>query len=284
MTTSSVIAMGVASLVGVGFVIKFGLLSLLSGAIHFLFGGPTLTILKSSKGKKGLALLFQGDSANDQVQFDRLRFRCLNPFGTPSQLIIDRSFPSAFKDCLIDLDLGNEFEVFQQALEKDKNSLRVLIEFYATKTGICRSFEYSGLKFQRLFQKASKTLEDINRDSQTNETKPVFTIPSRNFIADPSVPKGDKKLKLASNPEFAEEMAASKQSEGAASGENFSVSKVWIESGCIICNQCDAIFPEVFDVQESGCIVKADAPMDNGKLIQEAAEACPVEIIKFTKA
>ncbi|MCB9091049.1 MAG: ferredoxin [Halobacteriovoraceae bacterium] len=71
---------------------------------------------------------------------------------------------------------------------------------------------------------------------------------------------------------------------GGAPAENFAVSKVWIAPGCIVCNACEDIYPEVFDVQADTCIIRPNAPLDNGLKIQEAAEACPVEVIKFDKA
>ena len=66
--------------------------------------------------------------------------------------------------------------------------------------------------------------------------------------------------------------------------ENFAVSKVWIDPGCIVCDACEGIFPEVFEVTEDTCLIRPDAPMNDGLRIEEAAEACPVEVIKYTKA
>ncbi|MBC7428701.1 MAG: ferredoxin [Bacteriovorax sp.] len=74
---------------------------------------------------------------------------------------------------------------------------------------------------------------------------------------------------------------------GAAVGPavvNFNIAKVWIEPGCIVCDACEAIFPEVFEVTDSTCIIRPGAPLNDGLKMQEAAEACPVEVIKFTKA
>jgi ferredoxin len=59
---------------------------------------------------------------------------------------------------------------------------------------------------------------------------------------------------------------------------------VWIEPGCIVCNACEDIYADVFEVKPDGCIIRASAPLDFGLRIQEAAEGCPVEVIKFTKA
>jgi ferredoxin len=82
------------------------------------------------------------------------------------------------------------------------------------------------------------------------------------------------------------------------------VTKVWIEEGCIVCNACETACPEVFHVNEDTCVIRAEVRPDGasdtnlsarvplaggigGDLesqIVEAAEGCPVEVIKFEKA
>lgn len=60
------------------------------------------------------------------------------------------------------------------------------------------------------------------------------------------------------------------------------ISKVWIEEGCIVCDACEDVCPEVFKVTEDSCEVLTD--VDYGEFedeIAEAAEACPVEVIKY---
>ncbi|MDX1682397.1 MAG: Rieske 2Fe-2S domain-containing protein [Phycisphaeraceae bacterium] len=64
------------------------------------------------------------------------------------------------------------------------------------------------------------------------------------------------------------------------------VVKVWIDPGCIVCDACEAECPEVFDVQEETCLIRPDAqdaeftkPLTPS--IIEAAEGCPVDVIKF---
>jgi ferredoxin len=81
------------------------------------------------------------------------------------------------------------------------------------------------------------------------------------------------------------------------------VTKVWIEEGCIVCNACETACPEVFHVTEDSCVIRAEVRPDGAsdpnlasKLpltasvgadlesqIIEAAEGCPVEVIKFEK-
>lgn len=79
------------------------------------------------------------------------------------------------------------------------------------------------------------------------------------------------------------------------------ITKVWIEDGCIVCNACETTCPEVFKVTEDTCYIRAEV-MENGEegtnlsakaplkadkaaelegQIEEAAQGCPVEVIKF---
>jgi ferredoxin len=80
--------------------------------------------------------------------------------------------------------------------------------------------------------------------------------------------------------------------------------KVWIEDGCIVCNACETACPEVFHVTEDTCFIRSEVRADGtedtnleGKhplktdqgssledQIIEAAEGCPVEVIKFEKS
>lgn len=81
------------------------------------------------------------------------------------------------------------------------------------------------------------------------------------------------------------------------------ITKVWIEEGCIVCNACETACPEVFNVTEDSCTIRAEVRVDgkddenrdakaglSGTLgeelndqIVEAAEGCPVEVIKYTQ-
>ncbi len=83
-----------------------------------------------------------------------------------------------------------------------------------------------------------------------------------------------------------------------------SITKIWIEEGCIVCNACETTCPEVFNVTEDSCLIRAEVREDHlvdtnlekksalaGSLgtdledqLIEAAEGCPVEVIKFEKA
>lgn len=79
------------------------------------------------------------------------------------------------------------------------------------------------------------------------------------------------------------------------------ITKVWIEEGCIVCNACETTCPEVFHVTEDTCVILPDVREDGQETenreemsalkeefreeladaIEEAAEGCPVEVIKF---
>ena len=78
------------------------------------------------------------------------------------------------------------------------------------------------------------------------------------------------------------------------------VAKVWIDEDCITCDACQDICPEVFEVNddtskilaavrtdgkfdrnEGGSLMAGTLGAEYGEMILEAAEACPVEVIKF---
>lgn len=60
-----------------------------------------------------------------------------------------------------------------------------------------------------------------------------------------------------------------------------SVSKVFIEDGCTSCGLCEEICPEVFVLEDESTVIPG---VEYGKYtsqIKDAAESCPVEVIKF---
>ncbi len=65
------------------------------------------------------------------------------------------------------------------------------------------------------------------------------------------------------------------------------ITKVWLEeSDCISCEACESNCPEVFAMEEGECIVKPEAGeatvlAEKTEEIKEAADACPVDCIKF---
>ena len=59
------------------------------------------------------------------------------------------------------------------------------------------------------------------------------------------------------------------------------IKKVWVEDGCISCGLCEATAPKIFEVNKVSKI-KDNASFNKSKNeIIEAAENCPVEVIKF---
>lgn len=65
------------------------------------------------------------------------------------------------------------------------------------------------------------------------------------------------------------------------------IRRVWIEEGCISCNLCEDLVPEVFEVPAGSTSrpragherhLTGDPGME--ERIQEAADSCPVEVIQ----
>lgn len=64
------------------------------------------------------------------------------------------------------------------------------------------------------------------------------------------------------------------------------ITKVWIEDGCIVCDACETAAPDVFEVLEETCIIRPAAmavefTKPRTEDITDAAEECPVDVIKF---
>ena len=57
--------------------------------------------------------------------------------------------------------------------------------------------------------------------------------------------------------------------------------KVWIEEGCIACGLCEEICPEVFRMEDEATVIEDAVYNSYEEKIKEAAENCPVEVIKF---
>ena len=59
------------------------------------------------------------------------------------------------------------------------------------------------------------------------------------------------------------------------------IKKVWIEDGCTSCALCEEICPEVFEQDDVAIVKEGVNYSDYEDGIKEAAEGCPVEVIKY---
>lgn len=276
---STLLAGGIATLLAIGLVVTVGAVSLLTGTFYFLFGKSTFSILRSKNGKRGFAFGYIWNSAREEAKFDKVRIRLYNPFGKPDQIDISHEFSTKNEPFAVDLEMGPGFEEILNAEGLEKATLEIEL---SSNEGVTMFRRMNGRKFVDLVKVADETSDEFNERNKIVNEKPVYVTVQRSFIADP-LPASDKALKIATNPEFAGQFTAAASAD-ATSVENFAVSKVWIEPGCIVCDACEGIYPEVFEVTADSCIIRPGAPLDNGLLVEEAAEACPVEVIKFTKA
>ena len=60
------------------------------------------------------------------------------------------------------------------------------------------------------------------------------------------------------------------------------IKKVWIEEGCTACGLCEEICPEVFKLKDVATVIEGVTYSDFEEKIVEAAESCPVEVIKYS--
>lgn len=286
--SSSLIAMGVAGIAILVVISSIAGLSLFIGAFDFLFGKPKLTILKSVKGPSGFAFGFEWNDGKEPIQIDRIKVRLFNPFGTPTQIDCSQDFAAKSSSFAMDVDLGASYETLMKARGFDQATIQV--EVFSSKDGVAFQFDMKAPAYKTKLLNADQTAEQFNKKFVTvvNPNLAKFGVaPPRSMIAD-TVPGKGPQLKIATNPQFAGEFNASTGGAAAAAGgapvANFAITKVWIEPGCIVCNACENIFPQVFEVKADTCIIRPGAPLDDGLKVKEAAEACPVEVIKFTKA
>jgi ferredoxin len=59
------------------------------------------------------------------------------------------------------------------------------------------------------------------------------------------------------------------------------INKLWIEEGCTSCGMCEEICPEVFEMPDEAEIIQGADFNAHEESIKEAADSCPVEIIKY---
>jgi len=67
------------------------------------------------------------------------------------------------------------------------------------------------------------------------------------------------------------------------------IRRIWIDEGCISCNLCEDLAPDVFEVPVGDdCTVKkgyAERLVDEAVVeqVEEAAESCPTEVIMLER-
>jgi len=59
------------------------------------------------------------------------------------------------------------------------------------------------------------------------------------------------------------------------------IKKVWIEEGCTSCGLCESICPDVFEIPDEAIVKEGADFAANEAEIKDAAESCPVEVIKY---
>jgi ferredoxin len=59
------------------------------------------------------------------------------------------------------------------------------------------------------------------------------------------------------------------------------IKKVWIEEGCSACGMCEDTCPEVFKIKDIATVNEGTNYSDYEENIKEAANNCPVEVIKY---
>ena len=59
------------------------------------------------------------------------------------------------------------------------------------------------------------------------------------------------------------------------------ISKAWVEEGCTSCGLCEGIAPEVFEIDDVSVVIEGVDVAAYEAEIKEAAEECPVEVIKY---
>ncbi len=285
--STSTIALGIATTLVVGLVFGLGVLSLLFGVFEWIFGRPKLVFLKPNEFEAGFAFTFKWNAAKEPAKIDNIELRLFNPLGNPSQVQIKKSFDPESESFSKEIDFGKRYIDLLGA--EGFESGRVEVIFSSTADGVNFAFEYPASKFKALLSAAGETLADLDNSEAEITWDAQSAIPARSFIAD-TVPGKGAQLAIPTNPAFEayfKNMGGGGAAEGGADApaqENFNIEKVWIEPGCIVCNACEDIYPEVFEVLADTCIIRPNPPLDDGLRMEEAADACPVEVIKFTKA
>lgn len=279
---TSFAALGLAVIAVVGLLVHVWLFNLLIVVVETYLGKPRLKFLKSTIPGHGFAFGFNFNEEKEPGKYNQFKIRLFNPYGAPTQFEVAKFFDSETTSFAKDLDMGEGLIKLLGA--SNFENARVMVELASTTDGVNFQYEMKGSTFKKKLQAANQTVaEYVAKDSGLG--KPPIDVPMRSFIAD-TVPGKGVQPAIESNPAFAHLFQGAGGDAGASAGSTaqFAVSKVWIDPGCIVCNACEDIYPEVFEVKADTCIIRPNAPLDDGLKIKEAAEACPVEVIKFNIA
>ncbi len=264
-------------------VLSLAIISLLNGGLYFLFSKQKFYFLKTSKGETGFAFGFTWNSAREPGKFNLIRIRLYNPFGKLTQVDILKEFSPKGSDFAVDEALGVGIKNLINA--DNLENATVTVELSALSDNLSYYFTYKGDEFVQRVNNANMTAEEFNKKFQEVGPPPVlYQTVKRSFVATDFSGQENKSLKIATNPKFTQDFTQNSSTESSPAENNFPASKVWIDPGCIVCDACETIYPEVFEVLDDTCVIRPDAPLHDGLRIAEAAEACPVEVIKFTKA
>ena len=276
--------MMIAIVMASGLVVTVVALNFVIGGGEFFFGRPRLDFLRSRKGANGFAFGLRWNHVKEPVKFDRIKIALYNPFGSPSQLEIQSKYSGGNTNFAEDLDLGpNMGRLIKTISGAEKMDASVMIEVSSSVDGISHQYTMGVDKFLKKLGMAPYSVLEYNDKFERKSSKVLYPTVKKSFVAEPLPENASKKLKISVNPEFAGEFSGAAGGDAGETVANFDVKKVWIEPGCIVCDACETIIPEVFDVQDATCVIRAGAPLTDGLRIQEAAEACPVEVIKFEK-
>lgn len=260
--------------------LALNILLLFSGIFFFILFIKNLFSKLFSKKKiyfiKNINKIVLGFSWDTEDIFHAISIKCFSH----KDLSFYQSFPGQEHFCLIELQESSNILEYIKNYPLEK----IVIELISTDINQLR-FEFYSKNFLKQIEKTSLTKENFLSSFQTST---LNAIPEKKFIYEGSLEKRPF-LVLESDPQF-KKLLGAKKNDSERSEEvttekevTFPINKVWIEPGCIVCNTCENIYPEVFDVKATTCVIKDQAPLDDGLKIQEAAEACPVEVIKFSR-
>lgn len=149
---------------------------------------------------------------------------------------------------------------------------------------IWHSQEYENASYTRDIQKIDWTLPEWRvKNPAAKSKKPAAKPPPK-----PAAKAATAEAAPAAAPAAAYEGVASGiPGKAAELGATGTVTKVWIVEGCIVCDACEDVTPDVFNVTETTCLVRDESPPKFAGLsdsIVESAKACPVNVIKYELA